>query len=202
MGFREVWLLLLGSWLQQLRAPDHLPGLLLCTHQATFRTLRATLAPGRFLGPLMSPLPAMMPMRWATLERIVRPLVRLASTPPRLPLTTFHRLLTAVLPAFCMERARTLGGFNIVLLFSYYQPPKASHDFDGMLRALEEICEIGDAPTKQALLKALVEGSQARTELRKSQPFGLASSFMLCKRRTLSHASASSGEWIPFDALY
>lgn len=104
-GFRELWLLLLGSWQKQLLAPGLLPGPLLTTHQEMFLMRRATLARGLLPGPLLMPHPEMNPMRPTTLARTSRPRARLASTQPRLPLTRLHYLLTGLLPAFGIESA-------------------------------------------------------------------------------------------------
>lgn len=78
---------------------------------------------------------------------------------------------------------------------------KLPTDFDDMLRALEETWEIGDVSRNQAPKKTLIQGSQDRTEIRKSHPFGRASSSMLCKRRATSNSSSISGVWIGFGEL-
>lgn len=110
-----------------------------------------------------------------------------------------HHLLTGVL-LYVLDRKRIKPWrLQSGALFTHTNNlPRLPTEFDDMLRALEEAWEKGGVSRNQAPLKTSVQGSHARSEKRKSQPFGRASSSMLCKRAIVSPIS---GGWLPFCAL-
>lgn len=73
--------------------------------------------------------------------------------------------------------------------------PRLPPLFEDMLDSVEEAWEVGFPTSKTPALKTLVQGTDERRELKRSQPFGRASSSMLSKRNAIAKAAVIKGGW-------